>query len=180
MFKESFKKLKSTKYLTLLALFIALKIVVGYFKIPVSDNLNIYFTFVVTAIECIIFGYGPSMLSGIITDNLGYIVNPYPPYFPGYALSNVLAAFFYCLFLYNKKEIKIYHIIGAKLCVNLFVNVLMGSYWSSLLYGKAFVYYAAKSIVKNLTLLPIEVIILYFVLKLLIPVMKKRNIIDRI
>ena len=62
MFKDSFKKLRSTKYLCILALFIALKIVVAYFKIPVGDNLNIYFTFVITAIECTIFGYGPSLL----------------------------------------------------------------------------------------------------------------------
>ena len=93
MFKDSFKKLRSTKYLCILALFIALKIVVAYFKIPVGDNLNIYFTFVITAIECTIFGYGPSMVSGVITDILGYIVIPYPPFFPGYALSNVIAAF---------------------------------------------------------------------------------------
>ena len=176
MLKDSFKKLRSTKYLCILALFIALKIVVAYFKIPVGDNLNIYFTFVITAIECTIFGYGPSMVSGVITDILGYIVNPYPPFFPGYALSNVIAAFIYSLCFY-KKQIKLSNIIIAKTLVNYIVNVLIGSLWSAILYSKAFIVYLTASAIKNTLLLPIEIIILYLVFKMMIPILQKRNLI---
>lgn len=176
MFNDSFKKLKSTKYLCILALFMALKIVVGYFRIPVADNLYIYFTFIVTAIECTIFGYGPSMLSGVITDIVGYMVDPFPPFFPGYALSNVVAAFIYSLCFY-KKKIKLPNIIIAKTLVNYVVNVFMGSLWSAILYSKAFIVYLTTSAIKNTLLLPIEIIILFFVFKMIIPILQKRNLI---
>lgn len=178
MFKESFNNLKSTRMLVLLALFIALKIVVGYIRIPVADNLNIYFTFIITAIECTIFGYGPSMISGAASDILGYIVNPYPPFFPGYALSNVIAAAIYSAWFY-KRKIRLANIIGAKTMINYIVNVGIGSLWSAMLYSKGFIYYASTSLIKNTILLPIEIIILYSVFKMIIPILQNRNLIDR-
>ncbi|MCI5774639.1 MAG: folate family ECF transporter S component [Erysipelotrichaceae bacterium] len=178
MFKESFNNLKSTRMLVLLALFIALKIVVGYFRIPVADNLNIYFTFIISAIECTIFGYVPSMIAGVITDILGYIINPNPPFFPGYALSNLVAAFIYSLWFY-KRKIKLLNIIGAKTMINYIVNVGMGSLWSAMLYSKGFIYYASTSLIKNTILLPIEIIILFFVFKAIVPILQNRNLISR-
>ena len=179
MFKESFNNLKSTRMLVLLALFIALKIVISYFRIPIGDNLNIYFTFIFTAIECTIFGYGPGIISGIFTDILGYIVNPYPPFFPGYAISNCVAACIYSLCFYHKK-IKLSNIIIAKVLINYIVNVVIGSLWSAILYSKGFIYYATTSLIKNTILLPIEIIILFFVFKMMIPILQNRNLIKRI
>lgn len=42
---------------------------------------------------------------------------------------------------------------------------LLGTYWKALLYGKAFMVTVVPSVVKNITMLPIECLILYVSLK---------------
>ena len=174
---SSFKKLSSTTYLALIAIFIAMKTIVSIWYIPVSDNLHIAFTFLVVAIESCIIGPGAGMVSGAITDIVSFMISPKGPFFFGYTISSMLGSLIYGLFFYRTK-ITIPKIIMAKGLVNYGVNVLLGSLWSMMMYSKGFIYYASKSLVKNTILLPIEVIALYFVFKYLIPILKKRNLIN--
>ena len=53
---SSAKKLKSVKYLAIIACMIALKIAVGSIRIPVSENLRITVTYIVVALESTIVG----------------------------------------------------------------------------------------------------------------------------
>ena len=64
----------------------------------------------------------------------------------------------------------------CKLCVNLLVNVLLGSVWSAMLMGNAYVYYLAKSIVKNTILLPVEIVMLTLLFGALMPMLKKYGV----
>ena len=61
----------------------------------------------------------------------------------------------------------------SKTLVNILVNIGLGSLWNSMMYGKAFLYYASISIVKNLVLLPFEIIAFYIIYKALEPITKK-------
>ena len=61
--------------------------------------------------------------------------------------------------------------------VNYLVNVLMGSLWSSIMYSKGYMYYMAKSLVKNSVLLPVEIIMIIIVFNLMIPFLEKRKLI---
>ena len=72
---SSFKKLSSTTYLALIAIFIAMKTIVSIWYIPVSDNLHIAFTFLVVAIESCIIGPGAGMVSGAITDIVSFMIS---------------------------------------------------------------------------------------------------------
>lgn len=178
MFKSSLEKLKSTKYLTLLALFIALKVVVGYFRFPIADQLYISFTFVVTAIESCILGPVGAIVSGAITDTVDFMMNPHPPYFPGYAISSMVGGFIYAMCFYNKK-IRLRNIVVAKSLVNVLVNIGLGCTWKAMLYSKGYLYYLATSLPKNLILLPLEIFILYFAFRVMIPILERRNLINR-
>ncbi len=46
----------------------------------------------------------------------------------------------------------------------LLVNVLLGTYWCSVMYGKGFVFYFTSRFIKNMVQLPINVLLTYYVL----------------
>lgn len=80
----------------------------------------------------------------------------------------------YALFLYRAK-ISTVRIFSAKLTVNVLVNILMGSCWSAMLYGKGYLYYLVKSVVKNLALWPLESLLFLLFIQLLLPMLTKRR-----
>ena len=46
----------------------------------------------------------------------------------------------------------------------LLVNVLLGTYWCSIMYGKGFAFYLSIRFAKNMIQLPINIILTYYVL----------------
>ena len=149
-FKSSALKLKSTKTIAMLALFIGMKVVVSSLYIPVGENLRIYFTFFIVAIEAAIFGPTASMLSAAIADIIGVILFPSGPFFIGYTISAICGSLIYSLLLYDTKT-TILKLAISKTLVNFIVNVGLGSYWSSILFSKGYYFYLIKSLVKNAT-----------------------------
>lgn len=162
--------------LTITAFMIALQIAMSSFFIPVGENLKIYFSFVTTAVSCLIGGPVLGLCYGFIADNLGFILHPLGGYFPGYTISAMSGAFLYGIFFYHKK-ITVTRIFLCKLSINFFVNVLMGSLWSAMIAGKAYYYYFGKSVIKNTLMLPIEVILLVSIFQLILPILQEKGII---
>lgn len=175
-FKSSAEKLKDVKYLSFIAFMIALKIVIGFIRIPVSENLRISLTYIVVAIEGMVVGPVAGVVSAFVSDNLSFILFPDGAYFPGYTLTAMLGSLFFSLLLY-KQKITITRITIAKLLNNYIVNVLIGCLWSSMLYGNAYIVYFTTSIIKNTILLPIEIVLLAVVLNLLLPHLMHKNLV---
>lgn len=96
---SSWRKLKSVKYLAIMGMMIAMKVILNNIRIPVSDNLNIMFSYIPAAMEGMIIGPAAAMVSGLITDLLGVMTSNYGPFFPGYTISKVLGGLIYGLFL---------------------------------------------------------------------------------
>ncbi len=174
--KDSANNLNNVRVLAFIAVMIALKIVIGFIRIPVGENLRISLTYIIVAIEGMVIGPVAGMTSAFITDNLSFILFPDGAYFPGYTLTAMLGSFFYSIFLYQKK-ITWTRISIAKICNNYLVNVLLGSLWSSMLYGKAYLVYATTSLIKNTILLPIEIILLMVAIRFILPILKSKNLV---
>ena len=176
--KLSVKETKDLKKLCICALLMALQIILSnpLFRIPVSENLNITFGYLAVALNSAVCGPILSLIFGFVLDNVSFMIFPSGSYFFGYTISSMAGALVYALFLYRSK-ISVVRIALAKLTVNLFVNVLMGSLWSAMLYSKGYIFYATSSFIKNMTLLPIEVILLYFLFKSLAPFLYRRKLI---
>lgn len=174
IWKSSAENLKKTRYLALMAAFIAMKIIVGLIRIPVAQNLRISITFILVALEAAIIGPAAGMVSGAITDTLSFILFPDGAYFPGYTLTAMCGEMIYALFLYHK-QITVLRLGIAKFFNNYLINVLMGSLWSAMLYDRAFVFYALNSLIKNTVMLPFEIGALYMVFRLLIPFLSRQN-----
>ena len=175
---SSAAKLKDTKYLTLMALFIALKVMAEvFFDIKIAENLFISLSFIFAAVEACIIGPVAGLVSGAVTDIVSFLLNSKGyAFFPGYTLSAMLGMFVFGIFLYRQK-ITILRLFLAKFCINLFVNALLGSVWSAMMMSKGYIYYFTQSIIKNTILLPIEVTILVLLFNLLIPVLERKNLI---
>ena len=115
--------------------------------------------------ECLIFATLEDLLTYFLFQSSQW------PFFPGYTLSAIVGILIYYVFLH--KKVSILRVAISKALVNIFVNIGLGSLWNSMMYGKAFLYYASISIVKNLVLLPFEIIAFYLIYKALEPITKK-------
>lgn len=172
------KECSQLKKLCVCALMIALQIIISnpFFSIQVHENLKITFGYLVTAVNCAIVGPVMALIYGFVLDNVSFMVFPSGTYFFGYTLSSMAGALVYALFFYRSK-ISVLRIALAKLVVNLLVNVALGSVWSSMLYSKGYIYYATASLVKNISLLPIEILLLSLLFKAIIPFLYRRRMI---
>ncbi|WMJ21877.1 folate family ECF transporter S component [Paludicola sp. MB14-C6] len=168
---------KKLLLLTVTALLMALNIAISSFFIPVGENLRIYFSFIPTSLACMIGGPITAICYGFGVDILGTMIHPTGAFFPGYTLSSILGALIYSLFFFRQR-ITVLRIFLCKLSINVFVNIMLGSLWSYMLFGKAYYYYLVKSTIKNSIMLPIEVIIMVILFQALLPKLKQMNLIE--
>ena len=115
-----------------------------------------------------LFGFAEDILSFFLTGGGGY------PFFFGYTLTTMMGVFLYALLLYRAK-LTLRRVFLAKLLTNA-ENVVLGALWMSILSGKAYLVTASASAVKNLALLPLQTALLYALLKLLSPYLKRSGL----
>lgn len=173
--------LKSTRLLTTTALLCAVCALVDTFFLPLGGAfLRIQFSFLIAAVLNAVCGPCLALPAGFLVDLLSFVCSGGDPagYFPGYAVSSMLAFLIYALFFFRAR-LSFLRVFLARLTVNVFVNVIVGSVWKSMLYGKAYRVYFVSGAIKNLGLLPLETIALYFLLSRLFPVMHRTELAPR-
>ena len=169
IFVRSLNELKSTRCLALTALLIAINIALDLLGLTIKlpPNLRISFGFLCNASIGMLFGPVVGMMAGVCTDVLGYFAGNLTmgAYFPGYTLTAITAGLIWGLWLYPRK-VTIWRALGAKACINLFCNIGLNTLWLTLTGGKAMGALLALRVPKNLRMLPIETVLLYFAMKL--------------
>lgn len=171
--KSSSGELKKLRNLTLIAMFMAIDIVLNFLTIQITSGLHISFGFLVTAAIGMLFGPIPSVLFGFTTDILCYFVNPKGAYFFGYTITAIVGALIYALVLY-KKVPTIKRCILAKISTTFICNIILNSLWVSMLIGKSFfsLIFSVR-IFKSIVLFPLEVFLLFIILKFLMRIMNR-------
>lgn len=162
-----------TKKIAIMAILLAVNVAVSFIFIPVGENLRIYFTFLITMIIAANFSFGECVLYAALEDIISFFIYPTGPFFIGYTITAVLSIAIYNLFLY--KKVTLARIAISKALVNILINVGLGSLWSKILYSNSFIYYAAKSLLKNIVLLPFEIIAFWLIYKAVQPLFDKYN-----
>ena len=165
LIKRSAEGMKNIRCIVGTSMFVALNCVLGYVKIVLVPNtLEIQFSTLAHA-ACA-FTYGPVMagFAGILTDTIKYFLNPSGPYMPFFAINEFLTGFIYGCFFY-KKKITWPRVILARFIVVVLLNLTLTPLWLHMMYGKAFIVYVQMRLVKNLLMFPIDVFLLYSVLK---------------
>lgn len=184
-FAFSAKEFKCLKSIVAAALLVALHTVLAVFvSINVTPALRISVSFLANCAIGYMFGPVMGFMCGGLGDIIQYIIKPTGPYFPGWTLSAALAGLIYGLFFYDcnikisKKKVtgekrSLLEIIDLKFLIRvvlaltidtLLVNVLLGTYWCSIMYGKGFMFYLTMRFTKNLIQLPINIFLTYNVI----------------
>lgn len=180
--KRAFLETKELKSIVLVSILTAAKIALAGFYLPIAANVRIGFTFPFDAIIGLLFGPIMGVISGAITDLLGFILFPSGPFFPGYMVSKMLTGLIFGLLLYRAKKITVLRVFIARLIINIFVNAMLGSVWQMFM-AKIFTieFYSldfSTRFLKNIILLPFEIIIILYLFKEIIPVLKAKNFLE--
>ncbi len=164
----SFRRyIKQSGVLAICALMIALNIVLGYFTIRFSTYLRVSFGFITQPVITILFGPLVGCATGIIQDILSYFLvpgNASGPLIPAYTLCVGIAGMIYGMMLYQK-PVTLWRVFLTKLIITLVANIILNSVALAPTVGSGFVGILPARILKNLILLPIQTIVVYFMLR---------------
>ncbi len=171
--------LKNVRKLTIAALLVALGVLVGFFKLPISDILEIRFTSIPLVVAGAFLGPGIAAVIGALSDIGGYMLMPTGPYFPGFTVSGAISGIIYGLLLHRKgsAKISIKRILIAVVINTIFVNMILNSLWLSIMYGKGgFIATVSARIVKELVMIPVNFILITAVLKPISQLMNRQGL----
>ena len=159
------KKLRDTKTLTVAAMLTAIGIVLGFFKIPINQLIEIRFGSLPICMAGMLFGPGVGGVVGALCDIGGYLVKPTGPFFPGFTFSAAVSGILYGLILHDKK-LTVTRIAVSQVVHTVVVGVIMNSYWLNLLYFQnGYLATIIARLPKELIMLPVNIVLTYAVLK---------------
>lgn len=170
-------EVKNLRKLVFAALMIAAAIALGFVSIPIAVNLKVGISFIARALAAWVCGPVLGLLYGFAEDIVGWFIKGGGPFFPGYTLNTMLGVLVYAMCFY-RQNLTIWRVIIAKVITNYPISVGLGCLWSQILYGKGYLYYAAKSLVKNTLYLPIQIILLIVVFQAVTPALRRAGLIS--
>lgn len=171
-FSESAKETASLKNLTICALMLALRIILGCFanvSLNFLPNTKIGFSFLPIAIVAYLCGPIYGMIVGGLGDFLSWVIMPVGGYFFGWTLNGILVGMLYGLFLYKTKDKLLLKLIICEVIICLFVEMLLGSLWLNIQFEKAFWVMTGIRSIDALISLPIETGLVYLFTKTILP-----------
>ena len=173
-------QLKNVRMLTLAGIITAASIVLESFPIYLlGTSLKIYFSFLVISLGCYVYGPAVGILVGFANDTLGFLISSFgEPYFPGYLITAMLSGLIYGTLLYRQR-ITLLRLVVVRLVINYGSNVLLGSVWKAMLYGKGYYYYFTTGLVKNTIMLPIEVLLMVLMFQLALPALARSGLLPK-
>lgn len=166
--RASCAELKKVITLTVSAMLMAMNIVLGGFTVAVTSFVKIGFSFLANVVCGYLYGPVVAGLMAGACDVLKYFLFPQSGgFFFGFTLNAILGGVIYGFFLYGQK-VTIVRTLLAKLTVVVVVNICLGTLWNSILFGQGFFVILPGRILKNLVQLPVDVVLMYGLLKVLV------------
>ena len=163
---ESSREFKKVTTITTCAMFGALSVVLGYYSFKITPNLKIGSVPSQICWWIICSARSSADYSAALMDVIKFMLKPDGGFMPGFTFNAMLAAFIYGLFFY-KKNLSLPRILTAKLVVIVLCNIVLGTYWLTLLNGKGFLAILPARAIKNLIQWPVDSLIFFLVAKTL-------------
>ena len=158
------KKFRDVKTLTACAMLVAVAIILGFFKIPVTSVVEIRFGTIPIAVAGAMFGPFPAAVVGALADIGAYMVRPTGPFFPGFTVSSAVTGFIFGSILY-KKQVTVFRIALAEAVHTAAVGLILNTVWLSVLYGMPLYAVFASRFLKEFVMLFVNTAILTAVLR---------------
>ena len=177
--RAALAEMRNPRMLVFAALVLALRVALKPVKIPIVADLSEGVGFIVNAIGSMVYGPVLALLSGALSDALGFMLFPDGPYFPLFMLTEMAGSFVFALFLY-RAEITVPRLLLSRFSVCLLVNVVLAwpiwvLYYQMML-SKPYAI-AMIRVVKNLAMFPVETVILAVVLRAVVPALRQQRMV---
>lgn len=173
--KKAFSETKRPRTLAICAMMMALNIILGYYEIRFSSYLRIGFGFITQPIVASLFGPIVGCMTGMLQDFLSFVLHPTGGYIPAYTMCVGISGMIYGLMLYNK-PVSLVRIFITKLLIAMFSNVVLNTIALAPTVGSGFIGIFPARLVKNLLMIPIQTVVVYFVLKYIMPHIRKDEV----
>ena len=160
LFQDSYNELKSVRTVTTMAMFAAMGIILGSLTIQIGDFIKIGFSTIANQFVYYLFGPAAGMFFGGALDILKYLVKPTGAFFPGWTVGAMLAGLIYGCFFY-KKKLSIWRVLAAELTVSVVCNMILGTLWLDIMYGKGVFVLLPVRVMKNLAMWPVNSFLFY-------------------
>ena len=162
---------------------VAIGVVLSFLRIPLSTITEVTLTGLPIAVGGYLFGPVIGFIIGALIDVCGFLIKPMGPFFPGFTLSTGLIGMIYGLLLYRKwweksqdnKGLAI-RIVFAHLVKTVLISLLLNCFWLSVFYGMPFKAVFFGSIPKEAINFPIEVFLIYSILRVLRSYLKNNEV----
>ena len=164
LFRESLMEFKNIKVLCAMGMLGALSIIINNFTIQVGDFLKIGFASECNVLVDCLFGPAAGAIFGAALDILKFLIRPTGPFFWGWTFSAALAGLIIGVGLYRKK-ITFVRVLIVRLINSIVINVILGTYWLDVMYGKGFIALLPGRLTKNIVMVPIETIVFIAIYK---------------
>lgn len=164
-FKDQMRNMTKVQNIAVCGLFIALYIVLSYFKIRITDSLEIRFAFLILAVSAYYGGPVMGLIVGAASDILSMVLTAGSgsPFFFGFTLSYAVMGFLFGVVLY-KSKVTIPRVIAAGF-VEFLVSISLNTIWLQMMYGMPMEVLFVSRLVKCSIMLFINIVLLYVVLK---------------
>ena len=172
LFKDSFNNFKNLKSIIFMSLLLGLVLICKFIPIPSGfGELGIGFSYLFLSTSAMIFGPIPALLTGALSDILGYIIRPEGEFFIGYTFQAMIACFTYAL-CFHKTYVTFTRCLIARVIVNFLCNVIIGSICRAIILGLNYdafwTYLITISLPKNIVYLLPQSLLLFLVLKAMV------------
>lgn len=164
LFADSYHEFKHVRTTTTCAMFMAIAVVLGYFTIVIGDYIKIGFSSIASQFVYYLFGPVVGGMFGGGLDLLKYLIKPTGAFFPGFTFGAIVAGVLYGVILY-KRPLSIWRILASELVVSIVCNMLLGTLWLSMMYGKGFFALLPMRVFKNLVMWPVNSMLFYVTAK---------------
>ena len=163
----------SVGLMVVIALLTAVQIVLSRFLSIPLWNIKIGFGFLPIMLAGILYGPLAGALVGGLSDFIGAILFPIGPYFPGFTLTAAISGAMFGWVLHKRQSFG--RVCGVVLFNQLVLGLLINSFWISVLYGSPYFGLLLSRLVQYAILVPVEVIITWFALRILSPIKHQIN-----
>ena len=136
--RDVFSPLRNISVIANAGILSAIAIILGFFKIPVTQLIEIRFAVLPITIASYLFGPVVGGVVGLVSDIGGYILRPTGPFFPGFTVTSVITGVIFGCMLYKRRP-TLLRILMAQIVYTAICGIFLNSLWLSMLYGNGFI-----------------------------------------
>lgn len=163
MSKTQKQGVNSLVMLATMAMLVALEVVLSRLVAPINTQFSkISFAFVPVVIAAYLYGVKGGIAVAGVADVIGAVLFPSGEFFPGFTLTAILQGLIFGVFLSKKFDGKLNSFVRTLIPVllsQIFLSLLLNTFWLSYMYHSHFVSLLATRVVQTLVMTAVQAVV---------------------